>query len=240
MSKEYFYIESSSLTQNTFSLSGDEAKHIYKVLRKKIGDVIWATDGQDTVYEAKISAIEKNHVAASILSKHRQLGEPEVDVTLAIGLLKNPARFDWIIEKGTEIGVRSFIPLTTERTIPENIKIERCSHLAIAAMKQSCRCYLPVIAEVTSLEKVVRDAQKYDVKIILHEEISHEHFVEAVLKKNPFSHSILFLIGPEGGFSEDEITLASQNGFIAASLGKRRLRTETAAIVAAALGVANR
>jgi 16S rRNA (uracil1498-N3)-methyltransferase len=232
MSQEYFYIEPSSINGSFVMISGDEAKHISRVLRKEPGEMIWITDGNGHVYETLIRSIYPYGVECEILKAYPFLHEPAVEITLAVGLLKNPSRMDWIIEKGTELGVTHFIPLLTRYTIPQSVKEERWRNLALAAMKQCGRCVLPKIFPPMKLANALEYAAPHDVKLIPFEKTEHILFIGEIMKRYSPKSAIIF-IGPEGGFSDDEIKAAEQAGCIQVSLGPRRLRTETAAIVAA-------
>jgi 16S rRNA (uracil1498-N3)-methyltransferase len=239
MSKEFFYTDPSAVHDGRLTIEGEEAKHIVRVLRKREGDLVWITDGHDRAYEAIISAHHDVVIECDILSVHEHLNEPEIHVTIAVAALKHPARMDWLVEKGTEIGVRRFIPVTTQRTIPHSSKENRWRNIAVAAMKQSCRSFLPDIFPLTDFETVLRHATPYDLKIIPYERTDEALFIDEVMRHRRRPTSVIILIGPEGGFTEEEVRLADLAGFVQVSLGKRRLRTETAAIVAAARVIGN-
>jgi len=232
MAQEYFYIEASSINGSFVMISGDEVKHIARVLRKEPGEMIWVADGNGHVYETMIRSIYPYGVECEILKAYPRLHEPEVEITLAVGLLKNPSRMDWIIEKGTELGVSHFIPLLTKYTIPQSAKEERWRNIALAAMKQCGRCVLPKIFPPTKLKNALEYAASSEVKLIPFEKTEHMLFIGEIMKRHTPKSAIIF-IGPEGGFSDDEIAAAEQAGCIQVSLGPRRLRTETAAVVAA-------
>jgi 16S rRNA (uracil1498-N3)-methyltransferase len=160
------------------------------------------------------------------------VNESLLDVTLAVGVVKNPSRMDWLIEKCTELGIRKFIPIRSERSVHYTAKVDRWSALALAAMKQSLRCWLPQIADVTDFTSLLAENTPYDLKVILHEATDPAKHLQHIAAQKPGARSVLLLIGPEGGFSEEEVASAEQVGLLAASLGARRLRTETAAVVA--------
>jgi 16S rRNA (uracil1498-N3)-methyltransferase len=165
---------------------------------------------------------------------HRKYHEPSLDVTLAVSLLKNPARFDYLVEKATELGVRTIIPLLNERTIPQHEKHDRFEKIALAAMKQCGRSWLPRIQPLQKYETVVSNSSHWPLKFIPHEKTDSLQSISSEMKNHDDAHSVLITIGPEGGFSEEEVALAEHNGFKLISLGSRRLRTETAAVVAMA------
>jgi 16S rRNA (uracil1498-N3)-methyltransferase len=248
MSSEYFYVRPDAVHGKELIIDGDEAKHIVRVLRKIPGDMIWVVDGAGRAYETVITAVNQpqrnihHEVCCEVLHVEERLNEADVDVTLAVALLKHPAKMDWVIEKATELGIRRFIPLHTARVIPyiadaetSPRRVERWRSVAIAAMKQSGRSFLPQIYPVSSLSAVMEHSSEYDLKMIPYERTDHVLSIAEAMKHREIPKSVLIVIGPEGGFTDEEISAAEHRGFVQVSLGKRRLRTETAAIVATAI-----
>jgi 16S rRNA (uracil1498-N3)-methyltransferase len=229
---EYFYVKMEDVTSHGLTLRGDESKHLVRVLRKNVGDRIFVTDGNEMMYEAIISKIGKTDTQCTIAAIHHKYNEPTVDVTLAVSLLKNPARFDYLIEKTTELGVRTLLPITCERTISHTKNIGRMEKIACSAMKQCGRSWLPRIQPVQSFQSVLENSAHYQLKFILHEKTNSSRNIITEKKFHEDVHSLLLIVGPEGGFTDDEITRAEQSGMKSVSLGTRRLRAETAAIVA--------
>ena len=228
---DYFYVKQEDISSHGLILRGDESKHLIRVMRKNIGDRIFVTDGNDTMYEAVIVGHGKIDTRCDIAAMHRKYHESSLDVTLAVSLLKNPARFDYLVEKATELGVRTIIPLFSERTIPKHEKHDRLEKIALAAMKQCGRSWLPRIQPLQKYEAVVGNSSHGPLKFIPHEKTDSLQTISSEMKNHDDAHSVLITIGPEGGFSEDEVALAEHNGFKLISLGSRRLRTETAAVV---------
>jgi 16S rRNA (uracil1498-N3)-methyltransferase len=239
MSKEFFYVDPAKVGERYLTIEEDESKHILRVLRKSEGELIWVADGVDRAYEAVIRSIHPQSVECEILSVHERLNEPEIEVSLAVAVLKNPSRMEWLIEKGTELGIRRFIPVATSRSVVQSSKENRWKKIALAAMKQSGRCYLPQIYPITEMDSVISHASVFDLKIIPYENTDEALFIAEALRHRQKPTSALIVIGPEGGFAEEEIHSAEQAGFIQVSLGKRRLRTETAALVASAWVIGN-
>ncbi len=245
MSTEYFYVRPEAVSGKELTVEGDEAKHIIRVLRKIAGDMIWVVDGAGKAYDTVITSVNHSEVRCEVLHVEEQLNEPDIDVTLAVALLKHPARMDWIVEKATELGIRRFIPLRTARVISHSIKQERWYSIAVAAMKQSGRSFLPQIYPMTPFEMLMEHSSEYDLKIIPYEQADHVFSIAETMKHRgtvqpkadepKAQKSVLIVIGPEGGFTDEEIDAAERHAFVQVSLGKRRLRTETAAIVATAL-----
>lgn len=229
---DYFLVDPDDIDGETLIIRGDEQKHLSRVLRKKVGDHVMVTDGNGRTYEAILRAVNKATVECSIIHTFLRLNEPRVEVTLAISPLKNPARLDFVMEKATELGVRTVIPLLCERTIRKSGKHDRLAKIAIAATKQCGRSVVPNVFVSTNFETLVRNSQQYDLKLIPHEKTEQSQFIGAVMKHHEQAASVLVLIGPEGGFSEEEVRLAGNEGFVSISLGPRRLRSETAALSA--------
>ncbi len=228
---DYFYVDQGDVSSHGLILRGDESKHLVRVMRKNVGERIFATDGNDTMYEAVIVEIMKTDVRCDVAAIHRKYNESLLDITLAVSLLKNPARFDYLVEKSTELGVRTIIPLLGERTIPLHEKHDRLEKIALAAMKQCGRSWLPRIQPLQKFETVVGNSSHWQLKFIPHEKTDALQTISSELKHHDDVHSVLVIIGPEGGFSDDEVDLAEHNGFKLISLGLRRLRAETAAVV---------
>jgi 16S rRNA (uracil1498-N3)-methyltransferase len=165
---DYFYIDPENVSHGSIKIRGDESKHITRILRKNAGDRIFVTDGNDTMYETVITGFGKKEVLCDIAAIHRKYNEPLVDVTLAVSLLKNPARFDYIIEKTTELGVRTIIPLCCHRTIPQHEKHNRLEKIALSALKQCGRSWLPRIQPLQTFEELMKNSQHWAIKFIPH------------------------------------------------------------------------
>ncbi len=236
-SLDYFYVKPEDVMGNSFVLRGEESKHLARVLRKHAGERIFATDGNDHMYEAFVTDIGKKDTHCRIGAVHSKYNEPSLNVALAVSLLKNPSRFDFLVEKATELGVRHFIPMRCERTVSQREKRDRLEKIAIAALKQCGRSWLPRISSVTHVREVFAASGGYGLRIIPHEKADPDQTIEHVLGQHPQQNSILIVVGPEGGFAEDEVKAAKDGGFIAVTLGARRLRAETAALAALSLVV---
>ena len=229
---DYFFVKQEDVTSHGLTLRGDESKHLIRVLRKNIGDRIFVTDGNEMMYEAVIAEIEKTDTKCTIAAMHRKFNEPLLDITLAVSLLKNPARFDYLVEKTTELGVRTILPISCERTISHREKHDRLEKIALSAMKQCGRSWLPRIKPSQSFKSLVENSSHYQLKFVLHEKTNSSSVIASELKLHEDIHSLLLVIGPEGGFTDEEVAFAIHMGFKSISLGTRRLRTETAAVVA--------
>jgi len=231
-----FYCPPSGISGDTLEIGGGEFAHLAHVMRKKEGDALMVVDGRGNAYESIISAIDKRSARCRVVRTHPRFNEPDLRVTLAAGILKNPSKFDFIVEKSTELGVYAVIPLKTERTIPGGGKSERWRKLALAAMKQCGRSVWPEVRELTTLGALLDESGNYDLKLVAHERAEGD--AKAMPRPGDRAQAVknvLVLVGPEGGFSGEEISLCRGSGFETVYLGARRLRTETAAIASLAL-----
>lgn len=232
---DLFYALPADCSTGAVILRGDEFHHCVHVMRRRVGDTLMITDGVGNLYNTTIARIESSCVEAQIVGIQKNVNEPSLRVTLAIGMLKNPSRIEFAIEKCTELGVAAFIPLQTSRAIPHSVKINRWHNIVLAAMKQSCRTILPSILSLQDFDKVLAGAAHFDIKLIAHEAGEISATIPTVMNDNQGSTSAIICIGPEGGFTEEEVREADDAGFTAVSLGRRRLRGETAAVSAASL-----
>jgi 16S rRNA (uracil1498-N3)-methyltransferase len=230
---EYYYTPASNinLQNNSLTLEGFEHRHIAKVLRKKTGDTLKITDGLRNIFECKIVKITGDCVLCEILDKKFNLYEPEINLKLFIAPLKNNSRFEFAIEKAVELGVGSIHPVITEFTINKSSfsknKSDRISKIIISAMGQSQRCYLPGFNNAISFDDMLKSTKSFPNKIVMYEHAgSKEKSIMDKLKKDAS-----LLIGPEGGFSKQEINKLINANWQIHSLGDRKIRAETAAVV---------
>jgi 16S rRNA (uracil1498-N3)-methyltransferase len=233
MSNPVFFIEQSARKGELVLLPEDTSRHIAGSLRMKEGESLSLTDGHGGLYEAKISAIHKKKCEVTI--EDMQFHErPAGRTTVAISLLKNSSRFDWFLEKATELGVSSIVPLLCARTERQHFRMDRMKSLLISAMIQSLQTWLPDLHEpVTFSNFWDLSESSSDKKLIAHCEPGNKTLLsEIVLKAD---ESGIILIGPEGDFNSEEIHEALQRDYIPVNLGSTRLRTETAGVAAATL-----
>jgi len=228
---DYFYTQPEKIATTSLIIDGDEFTHLTHVMRKRVGDTIRIVDGLGTAHDAEIKEITKKTATAAILETYKNHNEHPVAITLAVGILKNPSRFDFLVEKVTELGAKEIIPLRTDRTIPSHAKVDRWQKLALAAMKQSGRSFLPMVRNTKSLDEFLNDTNSFDLKLIAHEK-EEENAPIRIAPSSRSASSMVILIGPEGGFSDEEVNRCVDAGYQRLYLGERRLRTETAAIVA--------
>lgn len=255
MALPFFYIANYD-EQPVIELEEEAARHIVQVLRMKEGDQLHLTNGKGILILAEISATGKKYCAVRVLETSTQPA-PERKVSIAISLVKNPSRFEWFLEKATEIGVSEIIPLICSRTEKEKFRHDRLNAICISAMLQSQQVWLPVLHEPVKFENMGKWKSENGINLIAHCEegvksgLQHLHISTSPhlhistsphshISTSPHSHiSIsphsLICIGPEGDFTPDEIAQALKEGFQPVTLGNTRLRTETAGIVAASL-----
>jgi 16S rRNA (uracil1498-N3)-methyltransferase len=230
---EYYYTESTNISTETgeLYLRGSEFDHVAKVLRKRTGDEITVTDGNGNIYMCVIFDIRAREALCKIQGHQSELFEPKTRVRLFMSPLKSRERFEFAVEKSVELGVDSIIPVITSNTVKRTDysgpKSERIKKIIVRAMCQSQRCRLPAFYESVSFGELLENTN-YDLnKIVMYEFSADQSPVDV----NSNSQNISLLIGPEGGFDESEIEMLIKNGWKAKSLGKRKLRAETAAIV---------
>ena len=223
-----FYIP--EISGDTCKLSEEESKHCVRVLRLKENDMVDITDGKGNLFNAVIENASPKACLLRITGHHKEAA-PVWELILAVAPTKNMVRMEWLIEKLTEIGFTKFIPVechNSERTV---LKTERLKKIALEAIKQSGRVYLPQMEELISFEKLINKYKAFiGQKFIPHCNNSERKSLGSVYQKG---ENVFALIGPEGDFTKEEIKLATDNGFIPVTLNENTLRTETAALVAA-------
>lgn len=208
-------------------LDAEEARHCVKVLRKKSGDLIRLTDGKGAFYEAVLLKTDDRQCTFQIEQKIN-VPSPAHYIHLAISPTKNPDRIEWFIEKAIELGIDRISLMECEHTERSYVKTDRLEKVAVSAMKQSLKATLPQIASLSAFSGIVSSAQESERFIAYVDEANPRHLKDAATK----GASYLVLIGPEGDFSKEELDHALQQGFQKVSLGKSRLRTETAGLAA--------
>ncbi len=218
-----FYTE--DIIEDIAILKDEEARHCTKVLRHRVGDNIEFTDGKGKFYEAQLIDIIKKECKLKIL-KERIGDKPDFDLIIAISLVKNTARFDWFLEKVVEIGVTEIVPLICERTQKRSIKEKRLENIIISASKQSLKASFPKLHLPIKYKDFVMTLKGASA-FIAHLNDYSEYLGKIVPAKN----KITIIIGPEGDFTEEELDFAFEYGLKPVTLGKSRLRTETAGVV---------
>ena len=216
------------LSGNEYTLTEEESKHCVRVLRMGVGDKIQLVDGRGGFYEAEIIDDNPKRCSVKITDQKKNFGKRNHYLHIACAPTKNIERYEWFLEKSTEIGIDEITPIDCEHSERTVVKSERLNKVLVSAMKQSIKAYLPKLNEVISLPEFV--SQKFTgEKYIAHCRDKKSTSLKDIYKKGS---NVLILIGPEGDFSDNEIKFALENGFKEISLGDSRLRTETAALVA--------
>ena len=229
MQLPYFFEETIPESGNFF-LSEESSKHIAQVLRMQEGEEINITNGKGVLLTSSIVIPNKRKTEVTI-TNNTSLPRPNQKSSIAISLIKNNNRFEWFLEKATEIGISEIIPLICSRTEKNSMKMDRMHNILVSAMLQSRQAWLPELKAPVKFSEMLKAAE-YKQKFI-----AHCHGIE---KKtlDTFEKSAgrnIILIGPEGDFTENEIAASLANNYLAVRLGETRLRTETAGIVAAVL-----
>ena len=229
MSLPFFYEQNIPNTSSHFTLSEETSKHCTQVLRMKAGACLQLTNGKGILYKASIVNEDKKKTVV-LIEEATTVPPPEKKISIAISLLKNASRFEWFLEKATEIGVTEIQPLICQRTENTRFRHDRMNGILIAAMLQSQQAWLPVLQEPVAFKNCVAQST-HQQKLIAHCEEDSKQFI----KNLPIAAQTRILIGPEGDFSPEEIQMALNNYYIPVSLGETRLRTETAGVVASSL-----
>jgi len=232
-----YFLKNDQIQSGVVRLTEDDAHHIIRVMRMKVGDEVIVCDENKTSFIVEIS-FENNDVLATIKSLIKYEVELPVSVTIAQGLPKGD-KFEWVLQKGTECGATHFIPVKMDRSVvkfdvkKEIKKLERWSKIVKEAAEQAHRQVLPTVHSVVSFKDLLKLREMYDVCLFAYEEtakIGEMAQLKEALKKVFPGSSILVLVGPEGGISDSEKNLLVENGFLPCALGPRILRTETAPI----------
>lgn len=238
---EHYYTPPEFVTSDKLTIVDEEARHLSKVLRKKTDDEIFVTDGVGNLYKSRIVIVGKKNIECSVIEKITSTNEPETKVHLFLCTLKSPSRFEYAIEKSVELGVSEITPVVSEFVISKSKgNIKRWQAISLSAMKQSQRVHLPRVNSPVKFAEVVVKC-KSDLKLIAHEREFEMRLPAERTGNDKFEikkisrTSVYVFIGPEGGFSEKEIHLALENDFKILNLGKRKFRSETAAIAALSL-----
>ena len=224
---QLFYNPTINEATESFSFDKEESKHIIKVLRKKDTDILHVTNGLGFLFTTEITLASDTKCTVKIIS-FEKAAPSKFRLHLAVAPTKMNDRYEWFLEKATEIGIQEITPIICDHSERKVINNERFDKILLAAMKQANELYLPKLNPAITFKEFI-SLQNDDLKMIAHCEETDKKTLKSVLQSN---QNITMLIGPEGDFSQKEIALALSNNYTAVSLGNTRLRTETAAIVA--------
>ncbi|OYU80081.1 MAG: 16S rRNA (uracil(1498)-N(3))-methyltransferase [Flavobacterium sp. BFFFF1] len=225
---QLFYHPDIDETTSSFAFDKEESRHIIKVLRKQGSDILFVTNGLGLLFKTEIALPSENKCLVNVVSIEK-FDRPKPSLHLAVAPTKMNERFEWFLEKATEIGIAEITPIICDHSERKVLKTERMDKILLSAMKQSNQFFLPILHEAIPFRDF---AGKVDSgqKFIAHCEETGKRTLKSLLIPNS---DCVIMIGPEGDFSEKEIKLALENDFIPVTLGETRLRTETAAVVAA-------
>ena len=224
-----FFVSPSLIIKTAFLNEPDIVHQIYKVLRKKSGDQIILCDNTGTEYIAEITEISKKEVRGKIIEKRENQAEPEIKITLYQALPKNPAKFEQVLQHGTEIGITKFVPILTERTEVQKLRnIERAKRIIRESAEQSERGKLPELAEPIRWNDIWKNPPT-GLNLVA-DSYTFDPLLNKLLPKIKNEKFINIFVGPEGGFTKTEIGLAAGAKARCFSLGPRILRTETAGL----------
>lgn len=215
------------ISNGTLHLDQEESRHCIKVLRKNSGDSIRITDGKGFYYDAKITRPDPRQCDFTILDRSEEKPRDHF-IHIAISPTKNADRLEWFVEKATELGVDKITPLGCKHTERSFLKKDRLEKVAISAMKQSLKSWLPEITGLTSFEQFITGVTGYERYIAFVDHTNPDHLKDVARR----GKSYVVLIGPEGDFSQEELATSAEHGFRKVSLGNSRLRTETAGMAA--------
>ncbi|PKP35565.1 MAG: 16S rRNA (uracil(1498)-N(3))-methyltransferase [Bacteroidetes bacterium HGW-Bacteroidetes-15] len=224
-----FYIP--KITGNTIILPEEESKHCVRVLRMVQGDLLQIVDGNGNLFTCKIVDPHPKHCSVEIIETKNEFGKRNFHLHIAIAPTKNIDRFEWFLEKATEIGIDEITPILCDHSERKVVNVERLQRVITAAMKQSIKAYMPKINPITPFGNVIISAKEKTKMIAYCGNFDEPHAKNLIVQGD----SLLFLIGPEGDFSPAEVDLSISNGFKSVGLGPSRLRTETAGVVACAI-----
>ncbi|MCX7923215.1 MAG: 16S rRNA (uracil(1498)-N(3))-methyltransferase [Clostridia bacterium] len=229
-----FFVNSEDIHSDYIDIRGEDINHIKKVLRLRCGDTIIVSDGNATDYTARIEKVETDYVRTAIIESIANTSEPPIEVTLLQGLPKSD-KMDLIIQKSIELGVNKIIPVITERTVVKidnkkdvANKVSRWQRISLEAAKQCNRGIVPTVEYPVTFAEALKIAEAADISIIPYEKEKTGSLKRCLDRKE--IKKIMVLIGPEGGFSENEVEKAISLGIKPVTLGPRILRTETAGI----------
>ncbi|MFM7015175.1 MAG: 16S rRNA (uracil(1498)-N(3))-methyltransferase [Bacteroidota bacterium] len=227
---QLFYCENLVLATDVI-LSQEESYHASQVLRMRNGDSLHLTDGLGRLFKGVLVSVDSKKSMVHLTEEIPQRNVPS-SLHIAIAPTKNIDRFEWFLEKSTEMGIKEITPLLCRYSERKEIKPERLNKVIVSAAKQSHHFLFPQLNPLTKVDEFMKKTETRENKYIAHcEPSSKNNFIKSITNKQ----NVILMIGPEGDFSESEIQLAISNHFTPVSLGEYRLRTETAGVYASAV-----
>jgi 16S rRNA (uracil1498-N3)-methyltransferase len=234
MSLPLFYINDFDPDQSVITLDEDTSKHVVNVLRMKTGAPLHCTDGKGNLLVAEIMDTGKKKCTIKVVAVRFEQPSSQ-KIIIAISILKNAGRFEWFLEKATEIGVTEIVPMVCDRTEKQQFRYDRMNNILISAMLQSQQTWLPLLHKPIGFGQLLRQEEiiKADQKFIAH--CLSDQKMSLVSQVNQSLPNKVILIGPEGDFTKEEIDFALSHNYVPVALGNNRLRSETAGVVAATI-----
>ena len=228
-----FFVEPEQIGPEWATITGPDVNHIRNVLRMKPGEAVRISDGKGSCYDGTIDTLQSDEIIVRLTGEKMESTELPVEVVLFQGLPKSD-KMEWIIQKNTELGVGAIVPVATSRAVVKldekkaDSKVKRWNGIAEAAAKQSKRTLIPEVCSVLSFKQALLESATFDVKLMPYENAEGMAFTRKCIGEIRPGAKVAVFIGPEGGFSEEEVKAASEMGFLPITLGRRILRTETA------------
>ncbi len=216
------------LQGNMHRLNEEESRHCIKVLRMQVGQTVYLSNGNGTLCKAELADTNPKGCMLQVVETFIDYNKRNYWLHIAIAPTKNIDRFEWFLEKATEIGVDEITPLICARSERKTVNADRLERVVVAAMKQSIKAFKPIIHPQISYDLFVKSQSHISKKYISHCQEGYKQNLKELLAPNSES---LVLIGPEGDFTPEEAGLAAAAGFVPVSLGQERLRTETAGVM---------
>jgi 16S rRNA (uracil1498-N3)-methyltransferase len=244
MSLQRFYVSPGTLDAEHVRLEGDVAWQISRVLRRRVGDSIVLFDGHGGECVAKLTEFPRNEVLCEIITRRQGIVEPEHRVDVYLALLNKPEKFEWALQKCTELGANRIVPVICERSVvasPEPTRYKRWERIVSEAAEQSGRTVLPELsealrlAEALSIEEARLQAGSPGEHILLAPALGARRSLSDALSETSSVRSVSLVIGPEGGLTDDELSIAERSGAVLVNLGPRTLRAETAVVATLAV-----
>jgi 16S rRNA (uracil1498-N3)-methyltransferase len=234
-----FFLSKEAIQSAKPSLTGPDVKHIATVLRLKPGDTVVLFDGDGWDYHARIETVTQRAVTLQILDRFSSITEPNVQITVGMALLKG-RKMDRIVRQLTELGIHALVPVLAMRSVPKPgedrwlKRKDRWEAIARESLKQCGRSRFLILKPAASFEEVVEQPNDYDLKVLFHHDRARVQ-VTPELRHAEQTPRVLALVGPEGGFTADEVRIALKRGFACVSLGPRILKADTAVVAACAI-----
>ncbi|WP_341225197.1 16S rRNA (uracil(1498)-N(3))-methyltransferase [uncultured Arcticibacterium sp.] len=207
-----------------------DSKHCIRVLRKKVGDEIMVTDGIGNMFTCQVTEANQKKTKLHILATQRDFERPKRRIKVVIAPTKNIDRMEYFVEKAVEIGISEISFILTKNSERKHLKLDRLNRIAVSAMKQSLKAYLPHLTDLVTLKEYLGKVETKEQKFVAH---LNENSTDLTTKT--IGESVCIMVGPEGDFAPPEIEMAEAAGFKMVSMGHSRLRTETAGLVAVTL-----